>query len=308
MNKDSMIHVGIGFATGRKNFLKVLKTYIYNWKDSGLTNTDHIALHLFIAYDLTYNDTKESDFTRISSKLKRMVDEIVFVDASYVHDQAVCLQKANVLDEKEADLFFSSGYAAMRNAVLYAAVKEGMDYLLFLDDDEYPLSVTRAHDVAIWSGQHILSSHLRNIPDADVTNGYHCGYISPIPYISFNETLTEQDFRKFVEAISNDIINWDNIARVMRQGGVTYADTAILMKNEPVEVQQVQGCKFISGSNLCLNLKDPLRSIPFYNPPGARGEDTFLSTCLGERKVMRIPTYAFHNGFSIYNYPSKKKG
>lgn len=301
MNKDSTVHVGIGFATGRKNFLKVLKTYIYNWKDSGLTNTDRIALHVFIAYDLQYNDTKESDFTRISTTLKKMVDEIVFVDASYIHDQTKEMQQAHVMEEKEAALFFTSGYAAMRNAVLYAAVKEGMDYLLFLDDDEYPLAVTRAHDVALWSGQKVLASHLCHIPDADITNGYHCGYVSPIPYISFNETLTEQDFRLFIEAISNDIINWDNIARVMRQGGVTYADTAILTKNEPVEVPQIQGCKFISGSNLCLNLKDPTRSIPFYNPPGARGEDTFLSTCLGERKVVRIPTYAFHNGFSIYN-------
>ena len=134
MNKDSTVHVGIGFATGRKNFLKVLKTYIYNWKDSGLTNTDRIALHVFIAYDLQYNDTKESDFTRISTTLKKMVDEIVFVDASYIHDQTKEMQQAHVMDEKEAELFFTSGYAAMRNAVLYAAVKEGMDYLLFLDD------------------------------------------------------------------------------------------------------------------------------------------------------------------------------
>jgi hypothetical protein len=46
------IRVGIGFATGRKNFLKVLKTYIYNWKESGLTGIDRVRLHLFIAYDL----------------------------------------------------------------------------------------------------------------------------------------------------------------------------------------------------------------------------------------------------------------
>lgn len=32
------------------------------------------------------------------------------------------------------------------------------------------------------------------------------------------------------------------------------------------------------------------------------GEDTFLSTCLAERKVMRIQCYTFHDGFSTYNH------
>jgi hypothetical protein len=61
-------------------------------------------------------------------------------------------------------------------------------------------------------------------------------------------------------------------------------------------------CRFISGANLCINLKEPLRTLPFYNPPGARGEDTFLSTCLNQRKVLRVPCYAFHDGFSTYNH------
>lgn len=302
MIKDNLIHVGIGFATGRRNFLKVLKTYIYNWQESGLTDVDRIQLHLFIAYDLKYNNAKPSDFTRISKNMAENVDSICFVDTEYVHGEIRELTDAGVIDQNEAELFFSSGYAAMRNAVLYAAVKQKMDYLLFLDDDEYPIAVTKSHDVALWSGQHVLADHLRYIRNADITNGVHCGYISPIPHINFNDTLRESDFRMFIEAISNDIINWDNMRRVMQQGGVTYADTDILIKNTATEVQEVNHCKFISGSNLCLNLTDPKRVFPFYNPPGARGEDTFLSTCLSERKVLRIPCYAFHNGFSIYNY------
>ena len=86
----------------------------------------------------------------------------------------------------------------------------------------------------------------------------------------------------------------------MKNGGVTYADTKILVRDEVEEVQQVNHTKFISGSNLCINLTNPKRVSPFYNPPNARGEDTFLSTCLGERKVLRVPCYTFHDGFSIY--------
>jgi hypothetical protein len=44
------------------------------------------------------------------------------------------------------------------------------------------------------------------------------------------------------------------------------------------------------------------RLSPFFNPPGARGEDTFLSTYLSERKVLKVPCYTFHDGFSTYNH------
>lgn len=71
--------------------------------------------------------------------------------------------------------------------------------------------------------------------------------------------------------ISNDIINWDTIINVMNNGGVTYADTKVLASNDAYEVQETNNTKFISGANLCINLKDPRRVFPFYNPPGARG-------------------------------------
>lgn len=302
MDNGNPIDVGIGFATGRKNFLKVLKTYIESWQESGLTQSENVRLHVFIAYDLTYNDTLPTDFTRISPDIRKRVWKIHFIDTVFVRDEMRTLVQNGTLNECEAALFFTSGYAGMRNAILYAAVKNHMDYLLFLDDDEYPLAVTRAHNVALWSGQQVLANHLKYIADADITNGFHCGYISPIPCIRFNEVLTEADFQLFIEAISNDIVNWENTMRVMRQGGVTYADTAVLIGDQATEVPETNHCKFITGSNLCLNLTDTSRTIPFYNPPGARGEDTFLSTCLHDRKILRIPSFAFHNGFGMYNF------
>ncbi|HAX40632.1 MAG TPA: hypothetical protein DCY10_07140, partial [Clostridiales bacterium] len=71
-------------------------------------------------------------------------------------------------------------------------------------------------------------------------------------------------------------------------------------KRQPQEVREVKCCKFISGAYLCINLTKPERTFPFFNPPGARGEDTFLSTMLHDRTVLEIPVYAFHDGFSSY--------
>ena len=299
---EKEINVGIGFVTGRKSFLKVLRTYIYSWKECGLTTQPNLHLHVFVAYDLRYNDTKSSDFTLIGKDLAREVEQIHLISAESLKAQAQQLVQRGVLSAQDAQLFFSSGYAAMRNAVLYEAVKCGMDSLLFLDDDEYPLAVTNNHGAAIWSGQQMLAKHLEAIKTADITNGYHCGYISPIPSIEFGERLPEADFRNFIEALSNDILNWDKIREIIRVGGVTYADTDVLMRNTPHEVEEVNGCKFISGANLCLSLRDAQQMSPFYNPPGARGEDTFLSTCLHDKKVVRIPCYAFHDGFATYNH------
>jgi hypothetical protein len=199
-------------------------------------------------------------------------------------------------------LVFNEGYAAKRNAVVYFAVKNKMDYFVFLDDDEYPLAVTNTRNKAVWSGQHVISTHLKYISRADITHGLHCGYISPIPQVEFNEIISEEIFQKFIEAISNDIIKWDKIRKTMADGGVTYADTNVLMYDEAEEVQEINHAKFISGANLCLILTDPLRLFPFFNPPGARGEDTFLSTCLSDRTVLRVPVYTFHDGFSTYNH------
>lgn len=294
--------VGIGFVTGRKSFQKVLRTNIYNWKESGLTDDVAISLNLLVAYDLDYSKTKREDYTNINKDLQEEIHSSTFIGNTLMKEEIKFLVANGIINKRESHLLFGEGYAAKRNAVLYQALKQKLDCVIFLDDDEYPMAVTNTKGLAIWSGQFVLSEHLKNIENADITHGYHCGYVSPIPYISFNQQLSENDFQQFIEALSNDIINWDNLKTIMNNGGITYADTQVLVSNMSLEAVEVNGAKFISGSNLCINLKNPTRIFPFYNPPDARGEDTFLSTCLTERKVMRVPCYNFHDGFLTYRH------
>ena len=296
------IQLGIGFATGRKSFRKVLSAYIRNWLEAKkkLPDDYKVSLNLFVAYDTDYLKTQSTDYTNLSQDIVDQFDQIVFIGAKNSLRNIERLERRDQFQKAELRSVFGSGYAGKRNAILFSALENRMDYLLFLDDDEYPLAVTKSQDVCLWSGQHIILSHLLEIPNADYTNGLHCGYVSPIPQIPFCEDFTEDDFRSFIEAISNDIINWDNMRRLMRSGGVTYASTEVLMKRQPQEVREVKCCKFISGANLCINLTKPERTFPFFNPPGARGEDTFLSTMLHDRTVLEIPVYAFHDGFSSY--------
>jgi len=298
------IRLGIGFATGRRNFRKVLAAYLNTWNASKsvVPQDIKISLHLFVAYDVEYHNTKSTDYTNLSQEIVDALESITFVGAKNALRGMERLKKSGAFTSAELGSVFGSGYAGKRNAVLYAAIENQMDFLLFLDDDEYPMAVTNNHRVCLWSGQQVFLSHLREIESADYTNGPHCGYISPIPQMTFNDTLSEADFRLFIEAISNDIISWDSVKELMASGGVTYASTEVLISSTAEDVPLIGGCKFISGGNLCINLRQPQRSLPFFNPPGARGEDTFLSTMLHDRVVRRIPCYTFHDGFSIYQH------
>lgn len=300
---EEPVNVGIGFVTGRKNFKQIIRTYTENWQESGLTLNDNVNLHIYVAYDLKYKNTKPEDYTNLDKCIIDMIDFPHYLSESAINAEMATLVSLGVLTKKEAELLFGEGYAKKRNAIVYSALKNGMDYLLFLDDDEYPVAATAENGSLIWRGQKVLSTHLQSIQDADITYGYHCGYISPIPYMEYNSELTEEDFRIFVETISNDIISWDSIKQKMADGGVTYANKELL-DSRYVEIVKEEhgGAKFISGSNLCLNLKNTDNLFPFYNPPGARGEDTFLSTCLTSSTVLRVPCYSFHDAFGKYQH------
>ena len=177
-----------------------------------------------------------------------------------------------------------------------------MDRLVFLDDDEYPVATMKNEfGNLLWMGQSILGTHLKYSEDADITHGHHCGYVSPIPYISFNDILSESDFKMFIEAISNEIVSWDTVKKnIIDHKGVSYANPEIINHSLVTEVEEEAGMKFISGANLCFNLDRIQKLPPFYNPPGARGEDTFLSTTLSDMKVLKVPCYTFHDGFLNY--------
>jgi hypothetical protein len=295
------MNLGIGFVTGRKNFKNLIKTYINNWNEHGLVENIEISLNLFIAYDLKYSGTKENDYRNLDPEILKMVDTVNYIDKALIFSEKERLIEKGALRAAEAELIFGEGYAKKRNAVMYFAIKNEMDCLLFIDDDEYPVAPLQiGPKELIWKGQNVLGTHLRNIASADITHGYHCGYISPIPNFNFNSLLNEDDFKTFIEAVSNDIISWDAIKAKMENGGITLADRQLLASRPVYEVKEAQGTKFISGSNLCLNLNNVERIPPFYNPPGARGEDTFLSTCLQRLKVVKVPCYTFHDGFLYY--------
>ena len=150
--------------------------------------------------------------------------------------------------------------------------------------------------------------HLKYIEDSDVTIGYHCGYISPIPYVELNEDVDEDLFKQYIEAISNEVVSWESIKeKFVNDNGITYADKKIA-NGEGAYVQKDEGKgNWVVGSTLCLNLRNIDKIPAFYNPEGARGEDAFFSVNLKESKIIKVPVYHFHDGFLKYTSVVRKK-
>ncbi|HBN81470.1 MAG TPA: hypothetical protein DD433_08850, partial [Ruminococcaceae bacterium] len=120
---DQKIRLGIGFATGRKNFRKVLNTYIYSWKESRIPGAENVSLSLFVAYDVDYSNTQSTDYTNLNQEVVDVLDEIYFIGKKRILKKSQDLIRQGVMTEAEAKLVFGTGYAAKRNAVLYAALE-----------------------------------------------------------------------------------------------------------------------------------------------------------------------------------------
>ena len=308
---DDVIKFGIGFVTGRPNVCKVINgTYerlINQFKDSDRK----VELTIFILFDLGYQFTTRVDFYGIIPNVYKDI-KIRYITPEDIEEEKKKLIGREILTKKESDLFFGHGHAKGRNTLMYYAKKHKIDFLLFWDDDEYPVACIKDKETKgiVWKEQDNIARHLKYIENSDITIGYHCGYISPIPYVELNEEIDEELFKQYIEAISNEVVSWDSIKeKFIKDKGITYADSDIA-DGKGVYIQKNEGKgNYVVGSTLCLNLKKIEKIPAFYNPEGARGEDAFFALKFKDVKIIKVPVYHFHDGFLKYtsiirkNYP-----
>lgn len=298
------LNIAIGFVTGRPNVCNIINTYYEYVKKQMQSFYKFTNISFYILYDLDYQDAKKEDFYN----LKPEIFEEENIKVKYITPEDVAELKQKMMDKyklttENVNAIIGNGHAKGRNTVMYSAYCDNMDYLLFWDDDEYPVACLKNEDGTIsWQMQDNVLKHIETMEkyNADVTIGYHCGYISPIPYMNFENEENEQAINHFIKAISNEIVTWESIKeKYEKSNGVTFAENSIL-NGEPYELLSEDGNKFVAGSTLCINLNHIEKIPAFYNPVNARGEDTFFSLNLAEAKVMKVPVYHFHDGFLKY--------
>lgn len=294
---EKIINLGIGFDTGRANICKLINTYYQDILDQTKKFSKPVKVTIFLMYDLGYQGAKEEDFYNINPEVFQKIN-IKYITKKDIEEAKE--DNIGILTREEADLFFGYGHAKGRNTIMYFALKEGMNYLMYWDDDEYPIACMKNDNGALsWKKQNNVLTHLENIEKSDVTMGYHCGYISPVPYIDIEDrnTIDESTLKTFIEAISNELVSWESIKKKMEENyGITYAEEYLANGNGAYVPKE----KWCAGTNICLNLNHLSKIPAFYNPLNSRGEDTFFSTQLQHSKITKIPTYHFHDGFLQY--------
>lgn len=307
---EKKINFGIGFITGRPNVCNIINNYYKYIQEQVKELKEKVNFTFFVLYDLNYLNTTEKEFHNINQEVYNNI-KIKYLSPEDVMNKKKEIMNKHNLEEEEVDLLIGKGYARARNTILYEAVEQNIDYLLFWDDDEYPLAAIKDGKHVKWLKQANILQHIKHIENADITYGCRCGMTNPLPAIEYNGVVTEKAYKEFIEAIENEAISWDKLQEMLaNESGITYADEEIALHNREVEeIKEIGKENFVLGSGICLNLRHIDKIPAFYNPPEARGEDTFFSCALGElnAKVLRIPVYHFHDGFLKFTFLMEDK-
>ena len=308
------INFGIGFLAGRPNVCTIINNY-HDILLKQFEGSDYEAkLNCYILFDTEYLKTERIEFYNVKTQVYQNI-EIKYISPESISEEKKKLESRYNITKKEAELILGLGYAKSRNTIMYYALKEKVDYLLYWDDDEYPVaSVLKENKDILWIKQKNLLEHCIALEQADVTTGYRCGFMAPIPIFEYNENVVEDDFKKFISGVSNEAVTWETVEEMQKNpSSIVYANYNIA--NGEVKATEITGIgkkNWVLGSGLGLNLKSlrEFKEIPvFYNPPGARGEDAFYSIALNRinAKVMQVPTYHFHDSFLRYTEIMKEK-
>ena len=184
-------------------------------------------------------------------------------------------------------------YGAYRNAVLFKALLDGIDYLLFFDTDVEPRVLTHLDGQdAQWQEIDFVGTHLRSLTKDDVsaTTSEYSGYyiIPPMSFLGLGELLTGLGKGMALEYMED------------------CHEHQCLKLGSPSPGLPKPTDKPLGG-NLGLNLKQAWRLAPFYSTiytfsgmtVKARGEDTLLGQAIAASggRVMDVDLLIFHNTY-----------
>lgn len=251
------IKFGLGFVTGRPNVCKIINSTYERLINQFKSMEQKVELTAYILFDLGYQFTTRVDFYGIIPNVYKDLN-IRYITPEDIEEEKKKLIGKEEFSKSDMDLFFGHGHAKGRNSLMYYALKDKIDYLLFWDDDEYPVACIKKENSneVTWKEQDNIAEHLKYIKDADVSIGYHCGYISPIPYVELNEDVDEKKFSCLIEALGNEVVSWDSIReKFVKDKGITYADPKIANGEGAYEIKSDGIGKWVVRFHFMFKLK-----------------------------------------------------
>jgi hypothetical protein len=189
-------------------------------------------------------------------------------------------------------------YGAYRNAALFTALLEGIDYLIFFDSDVWPRELVALEGrKPLWNEVDVVGEHLAalTLPGVAATSSEYSGYyiVPPMAFDGLDQLLIGLGKGSDPECLARLVD--DRCLAISRPGNVRTRPTKKLL-----------------GGNLGLSLRNAERLLPFYSSGFefwglyvlGRGEDTFLSYGLADlgSEMIDIRLPVFHDTF--VNFPS----
>lgn len=136
---DEKIKVAIGFVTGRPNVCKLINNMYKQMLEQLQDFKPKVELTIFILFDLSYQITTRVDFYGILPEVYKNI-KIRYITPEDIEEEKKKLIARQGFTKKEVNFILGHGHAKGRNTLLYYAAKSKYDYLLFWDDDEYPVA------------------------------------------------------------------------------------------------------------------------------------------------------------------------
>lgn len=293
---NQQIH--IAFCTGRKT-LPLVAGMLAGQLERG----DHFStcdLNLTIAYDPGFQGLSPLDFA-LPSQVERCFAAVNYLGPA-AWEQLAWMRDSFGLDPAGFEVLFKPrGYCSQKNIALAHALLSGAERLLFLDDDEYFAAPFKgAHGGLVWEEQDVLGAHGAGLRRAAITHGIVVGYPMPVPS-DLDQYLGEELRRRLGKALAlgTEFIGEESF--LCPAEPVRYGDRDFL-RGLPCPVEMERGVRPMSGGNIAFDL-NAVRAghiPPYFNPPGARGEDSILGAQLSGVAFHRIPACIFHDPFQQY--------
>ena len=135
------MNIAVGFVTGRSNVCNIINSYAEFLKDQMKEFYNFYNFTFYILYDLSYQNTKREEFYNIKKELSFDSNiKIKYIAPEDIEDLKVIIEQKYHLKQEMCEKIIGHGHAKGRNTIMYSAYCDKMDYLLFWDDDEYPIA------------------------------------------------------------------------------------------------------------------------------------------------------------------------
>jgi len=237
-------------------------------------------LSLAVVFDPGFQGLSPLDFA-LPGEVERSFRTVAYLGPGTWEQLAWTRRSFGLGEAGFAALFRPRGYSSQKNLALVRALLAGADVLVFLDDDEYYAAPFPDEQGQLdWEEGDLLGPHLNGLRGAAITQEVLTGCTWPVP-AELDRYLDESVRRRLGAALG---LGSEFIAEhtFVLPGELARRGDRAELRCLPRPLPRERGVVRMSGGNIAFDLGAVRQGgiPPYFNPPGARGEDALLGAQL----------------------------